>query len=54
LGNIRVTVIPDQRAVPKAHELFDKDGNLTDDKTREDVERIGAELARVTAALMAE
>ena len=54
LGNIRMIVIPDQRAVPKVHEVFDAAGHITDDKTRQDVERIGAELARVTAALLTE
>lgn len=52
LGNIRVIVLPDQRAVPKAHEVFDVSGNLTDEKTRDDVERIGTELTRVTTALV--
>jgi NAD(P)H-dependent FMN reductase len=52
LGNIRVIVLPDQRAVPKANDVFDANGKLTDDKTREDVERIAGELARVTAALV--
>ncbi|HPF37395.1 MAG TPA: NAD(P)H-dependent oxidoreductase [Phycisphaerae bacterium] len=52
LGNIRVIVLPDQRAVPRAHEAFDAEGRLTDPATREGVETIGAELARVTAALL--
>lgn len=30
LENISVTVLPDQVAIPKAHEAFDGDGNLTD------------------------
>lgn len=53
LGNIRVIVLPDQKAVSKAHEAFDADGRLKDDATRDSIEKIGAELARVTAALIA-
>jgi hypothetical protein len=30
LGNIGVLVLPDQVAVPKAHEAFQPDGNLKD------------------------
>lgn len=52
LGNIRVIVLPDQKAVPKCHEVFDAEGRLKDDATREAVEKIGAELARVTSALL--
>lgn len=53
LGNIRVIVIPDQRAVSKAHEVIDAEGRIADDATRNGVEKIGAELARVTSALIA-
>lgn len=53
LGNIRVIVLPDQKAVPKAHEVFDADGGITDDTTRDGVEKIAAELVRVTSALIA-
>ncbi|MCB9851566.1 MAG: NAD(P)H-dependent oxidoreductase [Phycisphaerales bacterium] len=52
LGNIRVIVIPDQKAIPKAHEVFDAEGRIKDDATRESVENIAAELARVTSALI--
>ena len=37
LGNIGVLVIPTQVAVRSAHEKFDADGELTDDKVREQI-----------------
>lgn len=53
LGNIGMIVLPDQMAVAKAHEAFDEDGNLTDEKTAAAVKRVGAELARLTAKVAA-
>jgi len=51
LGNIGVLVLPGQIAVPKAHEVFDEAGNLTDDRRRTAVEALGAELAKAVARL---
>lgn len=51
LSNIRVLVIPQQLALPKAHEAFAPDGSLLDPKREAAARAIGAELARVTAKL---
>jgi chromate reductase len=51
LANIRVLVIPQQLALPKAHEAFGSDGSLLDPKRDSAARAIGAELARVTAKL---
>lgn len=53
LGNIQVTVLPDQFALSKSHEAFGPDGSLKDTKTRETVEAIGAKVARTIAKLRA-
>lgn len=45
LGNIQVTVLPQQFALPRAHEAFDSDGNLADPKTAEKVVDLGRTLA---------
>ncbi|MBL8761800.1 MAG: NAD(P)H-dependent oxidoreductase [Phycisphaerae bacterium] len=52
LSGIRVTVLPDQLAVGKAHEAFNADGTLKDAKQHEAVLAIGAKLANMTAKLM--
>ena len=44
-------VLPDQLAVPRAHEAFDEQGNLKEERQQEGVLAIGAKLARVTEAL---
>lgn len=46
LGNIKVTMLPDQIAIPKAHEAFDPAGQLKDPKLQESVSQLGAALAR--------
>jgi NAD(P)H-dependent FMN reductase len=51
LGNIKVTVIPDQVAVSKAMEAFNEDGTLKDEKQHQSVRSIGAQVANVTAKL---
>ena len=51
LGNIKVLVLPDQVAVPKANEAFNPDGSLKDPKLQASVEGLGAQLARVIAKL---
>lgn len=53
LGNIQVTVLPDQIAVMKAHEAFNPDGTLKDPKQQQSVMNLGAKLARVLHKLHA-
>lgn len=40
LGNINMLVLPDQQAVPRAHEAFEKDGSLRDKQIQERIERL--------------
>jgi NAD(P)H-dependent FMN reductase len=51
LGNIRVIVLPDQIAVPKAFEIFNPDGTMKDSKQQESVEKLGEKVANVVAKL---
>jgi NAD(P)H-dependent FMN reductase len=44
LQNINVTVMPKMQAIPKAHEAFDEQGALKDEKLSKSVHNIGAEL----------
>jgi chromate reductase, NAD(P)H dehydrogenase (quinone) len=53
LSNIKVIVLPEQVAVPKAHEAFDAVGNLKDPKQQASVEGVGAALAKVVTRLNA-
>jgi len=53
LGNIGVTVLPDQVAVAKAHEAFRDDGSLADERLAARVKGLGAQLARHLAKLLA-
>ncbi|SLN29060.1 NADPH-dependent FMN reductase [Oceanibacterium hippocampi] len=50
-GNIGVTVIPDQTAVPSAASAFDENGRLTDARKEATVKAVGARLVSVTKAL---
>ena len=54
LGGIKALVIPDQLAVPKAHEAFDADGKLKDPKQQASVEAIARRLVTVVARLRAD
>jgi len=47
LSNIGVLVIPDQVAVGEAHRAFGSDGNLVDEKLRESVKGLGADVAKL-------
>ncbi|KAF3887988.1 MULTISPECIES: NADPH-dependent FMN reductase [Nostocales] len=47
LGNIKVLVLPDQVALPKAYEAFDVDGNLKDSKQQESIEKLGENVANI-------
>jgi len=51
LGNIQVTLLPDQIAVVKAHEAFNADGTLKDSKQQAAVANLGAKLTRTLQKL---
>ena len=53
LGNIGVTVLPDQVAVSKAHEAFGEGGALANEKQAAKVKSLGAQLAGHLAKLLA-
>lgn len=53
LGNLGVTVLPDQVAVSKAHEAFRPDGSLADEKQAAKVKKLGTQLAQHLAKLLA-
>jgi NAD(P)H-dependent FMN reductase len=53
LGNIGVTVLPDQVAVSKAHEAFREDGSLANEKQAAKVKELGAQLAGHLAKMLA-
>lgn len=53
LGNIGVTVLPNQVAVGRAFEAFDDEGNLNDKKQQAQVEALGSSLASTLAKLNA-
>jgi len=53
LGNLGVTVLPDQVTVSKAHEAFRADGWLADEKQAARVQKLGAQLAYHLAKLLA-
>lgn len=51
LGNIQVLVLPHQVAIPNAHEVFSKEGTLTDEKIERRVKDLGSTLASIVAKL---
>ncbi|MBI4842540.1 MAG: hypothetical protein HY803_16020 [candidate division NC10 bacterium] len=51
LQNIKVIVLPDQIAVPKAAEAFNSDGSLKDPKQQAAVEGLGTKLVQVISKL---
>ncbi len=51
LGNIGVVVLPDQLAIPRAHEAFADDGSLKDEKKQQAAQGIGRKLAEFLARL---
>jgi NAD(P)H-dependent FMN reductase len=53
LGNIGVTVLPEQVALGKAHEAFGPDGSLVHDRQAASVKGLGTHLARHLAKLLA-
>lgn len=52
LGNIFVVVVPEQVAVPKAHEAFNEDGSLKDAKQADSVQNVGRRVTEVARALL--
>ena len=46
LQNIGVIVLPDQRAVPQAHQAFDDAGNLKDEPMQQGVQALGQGLVK--------
>ena len=53
LGNLGVTVLPDQVAVSKAHEAFKLDGSLADEKQAAKVKKLGTHLAQHLEKMLA-
>jgi len=51
LSNIGVIVLPDQVAMPNAHEAFDESGALQDARQRAKIEALGAGLVSILARL---
>lgn len=51
LGNIGVIVLPNQVAVPKAHDAFQADGSLKDSAQHESVKKLAAGLADILKKL---
>lgn len=51
LGNIHVLVLPDQIAVPRAHEAFTPDGTLKDAKQQASLEKLGRDLTSILVKL---
>jgi NAD(P)H-dependent FMN reductase len=51
LGNIGVLVLPEQVAVPKAHEAFNDDGTLKDARRQQAIERLAAALTQMLVKL---
>ena len=53
LGNLGITVLPDQVAIPAAHEVIKADGTLSDPKQTDRVKKLGATLANHLKKLLA-
>lgn len=49
LGHIKAIVLPEQYALGGAHDAFDQDGNLKDEKQRQMAEGVGRAVAEVAA-----
>ncbi|MCD8489220.1 MAG: NAD(P)H-dependent oxidoreductase [Desertifilum sp.] len=52
LGNIGVLVIPQQKTIPNAFQVFNEQGQIQDPDLQADVEQIGAQLATLLAKLI--
>lgn len=51
LANIKVTVLPDQIAVPKADDAFNSNGTLKDANQQAEIEKLGSKVATIVAKL---
>jgi chromate reductase, NAD(P)H dehydrogenase (quinone) len=51
LSNIGGLVLPDQKAIRNAHQVFDENGNLQDETQQTAIMQLGSKLAAVTAKL---
>jgi NAD(P)H-dependent FMN reductase len=51
LGNIGVLVLPDQVAIPTAHEAFDEAGKLKDERKTKQVAKLASALVELAAKL---
>ena len=51
LGNLGITVLPEQQTIPKAMQAFREDGSLIDDLQQEAVLNLGIKLARTLEKL---
>jgi NAD(P)H-dependent FMN reductase len=47
LGNIGITVLPDQQAIPQAHQAFDHDDNLKNQQQHQAVSNLGTKLTQM-------
>ncbi len=52
LGNLGVLVLPQQRAIARAHQAFADDGTLADEGLQADVTALGTRLAELLARLV--
>ena len=53
LGNVGMLVLPDQLAIPTAHEAFAADGSLKDQKQQAGIAGLGVKLAKAVGKLNA-
>ena len=53
LGNISITVLPQQIAVSKAHEAFNADGTMADAQQAASIRHVGASLAQHLTKMLA-
>ena len=51
LGNIGVTLVPSEAAVSKAHEAFNENGSLADERTAKRVQSVVSALVTLTAQI---
>lgn len=51
LGNLRVLLLPEQKAVPKAFQAFADNGSMTDEKQQKAVEALGSGLTELLLKL---
>jgi hypothetical protein len=53
LGNLGITLLPDQLAIPSALQAFGPDGHLVDPKQETAVKALGAKLAEQLKKILA-